>query len=73
MTMSDEPTVLHPVVRKLEEEAIALYRAKYPDGIPWQELADITRNMWVAHAERKREKEPQPVPQSEQKPPICST
>jgi hypothetical protein len=53
--MNDEPTVWRPVVRMLEEEAIALYRANYPDGIPWQELAQETRHMWVVYTERKRE------------------
>lgn len=50
----DEPTILHPVVRKLEQEAINLYRAKHPDGPIWQELADSTRFMWVRHAEKVR-------------------
>ena len=52
--MTDEPTVLHPVVRELEQEAIRLYRAKHPDAPPWQELSDQTRTMWVAHAEQAK-------------------
>lgn len=52
--MTDEPLVHHPVVRALENEAIALYRAKHPDGVLWQELADSTRQMWVVHAEQRR-------------------
>jgi hypothetical protein len=36
--MADEPLVQQPLVRALEQEAINLYRAKYPEGIDWQEL-----------------------------------
>jgi hypothetical protein len=55
---SDEPVVLHPVVRKLEMEAIKLYRAAHPSGPLWQELASTTRNVWVVHAEMQRSEPP---------------
>jgi hypothetical protein len=54
----DVPEILHPVVRKLELEAIALYRAKFPDAPAWQELDTQTRCQWVFHAEKKRPKAP---------------
>ena len=54
--MADEPLMKHPVVRKLEQEAIDRYRAKYPDGTPWQELDHSTRCVWVAYAEVQRGK-----------------
>jgi hypothetical protein len=53
-SMADETTAMHPVVRALEQEAINLYRAKHPDGPPWQELHADTRHMLVAHAEQQR-------------------
>lgn len=44
----DEPIVTLPkVVRDAETRAIAAYRAKYPDGPPWQELHLDTRAMWL--------------------------
>jgi len=52
--VTDEPLMQHPVVRALELEAIRLYRAKYPDGIPWQDLDPHTRSMWVKFAEEKQ-------------------
>lgn len=58
MSEPDKTTVLHPVVKKLEEEAIQQYRAKHPCGPAWQELADVTRAMWVDYAENLRQKEP---------------
>jgi hypothetical protein len=52
--MTDEPLVLQPVVRKLELEAISLYRAKFPEGPLWQDLANTTRHVWVVYAEVQR-------------------
>ena len=40
--------------RAVEREAIALFRAMYPDAPPWQELSDSTRHAWVMYAEKKR-------------------
>lgn len=34
----------------VEQKAEAMYRAKFPGGTPWQELADTTRLMWVNFA-----------------------
>ena len=52
---TDEPLMHHPVVRALEMEAIRLYRDEYPDGIPWQELDNSIRAMWVVYAEKERQ------------------
>jgi hypothetical protein len=55
--MTDEPTTTAgtpEAVRKLELEAMRRYRAKYPDGIPWQDLDQSTRCMWVIYAETRR-------------------
>lgn len=50
--MADTPMLEQDTpVRRLELEAIQLYREKYPEGLPWRELADTTRYMWVAYAE----------------------
>lgn len=39
----------------LEQGARALYRAKYPDGLQWQELDDSTRDMWIVHTMNLKE------------------
>lgn len=51
IALPDEPLMLHPFVRKVEQQAIDGYRAKYPDAPDWRELDHSTRTMWVAHAE----------------------
>jgi hypothetical protein len=44
----DEPTMRQESpVKALEREAIAAYRAKYPDGPLWQDLHVDTRVMWM--------------------------
>lgn len=53
--MSDNPTTTPntpEAVKALEQDAMRLYREAYPDGLPWKELSDQTRLMWVAHVER---------------------
>jgi hypothetical protein len=55
--MADEPitTAGTPkAVRDLELEAMSRYRAKYPEGIPWQELDHSTRCVWVTFTEIER-------------------
>ena len=52
--MADRPTTTPATpepVRKLELEAMRLYRAAHPDAPDWQELSDETRLMWVRYAE----------------------
>lgn len=54
--MSDKPLFDRPPLVDIEREAIDLYRQRYPDGTPWQELHLDTRLMWVCHANEKRKK-----------------
>lgn len=44
------PTPVH----ELELRAIAAYRSKYPNGIPWQELHRDTRVIWLRAIEEVR-------------------
>jgi hypothetical protein len=32
---------------EIEQAARIAYRAKYPSGTPWEELADSTRLIWL--------------------------
>jgi hypothetical protein len=34
-----------------EQEAMAAYRQKYPDGVAWQDLHQGTRDMWIVHVQ----------------------
>lgn len=54
--MIDEPLFKHPLspVGDIERRAMEAYRAKHPDGPPWQELHTDTRVMWVRHTERQQ-------------------
>lgn len=52
--ITDTPMMeLDTPVKRLEQRAIDLFRAKCPDAPPWQELHMQTRAMWVAHAEKQ--------------------
>lgn len=52
--MTDKPLMpAETHVGKLEREAIAAYRERFPDGPLWQELAASTRSIWIEHAEGK--------------------
>jgi hypothetical protein len=53
------------IVRELEMEALAAYRAKYPDGPLWQDLHQSTRELWVENAERARSASPTATPKQE--------
>lgn len=50
----DCPLMVAPSpVKDLELAAIAAYRAANPAAIPWQDLHEETRLIWMKHAEAK--------------------
>lgn len=50
---TDTPLMIHDSrAKRLEQAAIAAYRAKFPKAPPWQELSDKTRLMWVFYVEK---------------------
>lgn len=54
--MSDQPITEMPSrVRDLEMHTINAYRAKNPDGPPWQDLNTLTRGLWMKVIEEKEQ------------------
>lgn len=51
--MNDDPIMLTAPgrLRDIELAAMRAYRAKYPDGPPWLELAITTRGAWIDHVD----------------------